>query len=131
MIANPWLSFRPSDPSRDYLAILSELPLKSFRHAGLFLNFSAQIQKQLKTASGLLGYSMAVRILQKRFWTLSVWEDEAALHRFVGEVPHRQVMDAMHGKMGATRFVTWKLRGSELPPKWQDAFERRDRSPEA
>ncbi|MGH7680827.1 MAG: hypothetical protein ACRENN_02450 [Candidatus Eiseniibacteriota bacterium] len=126
MIVNPWRTFREPERSREYLALLSELPLKSFRHVGLFLHYSGLIQKQLRTVQGILGYSVAVRPLQKRFWTLSVWESEAALGQFVGAAPHSQVMDAMSGKMGKTRFVKWTIRGADCPPAWAAALERRD-----
>lgn len=129
MLMNPWRMFRAADPSREYLALLSELPLKRFRDVGLFLRYSARIQKQLRTTEGILGYSVGVRMLQKRFWTLSVWENEAMLYQFVGTPPHNQVMDAMSGKMGATRFIKWSIRGSDCPPTWKAAFARRDQPP--
>ena len=129
MLMNPWRTFQTADPSREYLALLSELPLKRFRDVGLFLRYSARIQKQLRTTPGVLGFSVGVRMLQKRFWTLSVWENEAMLYQFVGTPPHSQVMDAMSGKMSATRFIKWNIRGADYPPTWKAAFAQRDRTP--
>jgi hypothetical protein len=56
---------------------------------------------------------------------MSVWETEAALREFVGEVPHVDTMRELGPKLGQERkFVRWKLRGSEVPPTWDQALER-------
>ena len=46
--------------------------------------------KQLASAEGVLGYSVLAR--PKRFWTLSAWKDEAALHAFVQFPPHVRII---------------------------------------
>jgi heme-degrading monooxygenase HmoA len=58
---------------------------------------------QLRRTPGLLGYSLLARILKRQFWTLSMWEGEAALQQFVMENPHSQVMMAFRDKMDQTR----------------------------
>jgi hypothetical protein len=126
MPTKPWVTFHQPDPHREYLVLLSELPLKRFRDLGRFVLYSWRIQGQLPRTPGLLGYSLRAYILERQFWTLSVWEGEAALHEFVIASPHHQVMRALQGKMGETRFVRWHLRGAELPTQWEDAFTRRD-----
>jgi len=45
--------------------------------------YSTRIQRQLRTSSGLIGYSLRARLASKRFWTLSAWEDAATLQAFV------------------------------------------------
>jgi hypothetical protein len=125
----PWVTLSRPDPDREYLVLLSELPLKRFRDLGAFLLYTWRIQSQLRRTPGLLGYSFLARILQRRFWTLSVWEGEIALRQFVVENPHGRVMTALREKMDQTRFVRWGMRGSELPPRWRDAFARRDTVP--
>ena len=126
MPAKPWVTFRPPDPAREYLVLLSELPVQRFRDLGVFLLYTWRIQGQLRHTPGLLGYSLLARILKRQFWTLSVWEGEAALHQFVVDNPHGQVMTALQGKMDQTHFVRWNMRGSEFPPRWRDALTRRD-----
>jgi len=123
--AKPWVTFRQPDPAREYLVLLSELPLQRFRDLGAFLLYTWRIQSQLRHTPGLLGYSLLARILKRQFWTLSVWESEEALHQFVVENPHGQVMTALQGKMDQTHFVRWSMRGSEFPPRWRDALTRR------
>ncbi len=73
----------------------------------------------------MLGYTLRAQILTRQFWTLSAWQGEAALHRFVVANPHAHVMTALREKMGQTHFVRWSMRGAELPPPWHDAFAKR------
>jgi hypothetical protein len=99
----PWVTLCRPDPDREYLVLLSELPLKRFRDLGAFLLYTWRIQGQLRHTPGLLGYSLLARILKRQFWTLSVWEGEATLQQFVMENPHSQVMMALRDKMDQTR----------------------------
>jgi len=125
MPSKPWVTLRRPDPDREYLVLLSELPLKRFRDLGAFLLYTWRIQSQLRHTPGLLGYSLRAHIRARQFWTLSVWEHEAALKQFVVENPHGYVMTELREKMDQTRFVQWRVRGSEFPPRWRDAFARR------
>ena len=126
MPAKPWVTFRQPDPDREYLVLLSELPLQCFRDLGVFLLYTWRIQGQLRRTPGVLGYSLLAHIFKRQFWTLSVWESEAALQQFVVDNPHGEVMTALQGKMGQTHFMRWSIRGSAFPPSWQDALTRRD-----
>ena len=102
MPAKPWVTFRQPDPGREYLVLLSELPLLRFRDLGAFVLYSGRIQGQLKGTPGVLGYSLLAHIHKKQFWTLSVWESESALQDFVVSPPHLHVMRSLRGKMGAS-----------------------------
>jgi len=124
MPAKPWVTFRQPAPEREYLVLLTALPLQRFRDLGVFLLYTWRIQGQLRRTPGVLGYSLLAYILQRQFWTLSVWEDETALQQFVGTHPHGYVMQALREKMGQTRFVRWRIQGSEFPPRWQEALAR-------
>ena len=125
MPTKPWVTLSQPDPQQEYLVLLSELPLQRFRDLGAFLLYTWRIQGQVRCTPGLLGYSLRAHIRKRQFWTLSVWEGEAALHQFVVENPHGQVMTALREKMGQTRFVRWNTRGSEFPLRWREAFARR------
>jgi quinol monooxygenase YgiN len=124
MPASPWRSFRKADPEREYLALLSFLPLKSFWSFPAFARGTLGIMKQLGAAEGLIAYSVLARLLAKHFWTLSVWSDEAALKSFVNHPPHVRLMASLTPHMGQTRFVRWTVNGSGLPLVWDDALRR-------
>jgi heme-degrading monooxygenase HmoA len=83
-----------------------------------------EIQRQLRETAGVIGYSMRAKILNRDFWTLSVWESERALMDFVAKAPHREAMKEITPYMGATKFTRWKVSGSSIPPDWADAVLR-------
>ena len=124
MPAKPWTSI--SSPSRDgdYVALLSYLPLKSYGRILPFMYYTMQINQQLASAPGLVGYSLLGRPLSKRFWTLSAWESEEALRAFVQRPPHVRVMSALAAHMDKTEFVRWPVKGSQLPLNWDEALAR-------
>jgi quinol monooxygenase YgiN len=124
MPASPWRTLGFPESSGSFLALLSYLPLKSYWRVPSFLFYTAQVVKQLASARGLLGYSVLARPLSKRFWTLSAWENEAALRAFVQHPPHVRLMRELTPHMDETKFVRWTVRGSELPIRWDDAFSR-------
>jgi len=55
---------------------------------------------------------------------MSVWEDEAALMDFVSSGFHKDAMPRFHSDMGATKFVRWKILGTDVPVTWDVALER-------
>jgi len=124
---SPWIKFAAPDRNREYLALLSYLPLNKYRAIPAFLNFTFQIQKQLRSTPGIMGYSLRAKPLSRNFWTLSVWADEQTLMDFVAKVPHGQAMRAMMPHMGPTKFTKWKVSGSALPLRWEEAMQRSKR----
>lgn len=129
MPASPWRTFGSPDPNNDFVALLSYLPLKSYWRVPPFFLYTAQVVKQLASAQGLLGYSVLARPLSKRFWTLSAWNDEAALSAFVRCAPHVHLMAAIASHVDKTKFVQWTVKGSQLPLRWDDALRRFSSSP--
>ena len=124
MLPLAWKSLSSVDSNREYLALLSYLPLKSYLTIPKFLCFTFQTQRQLNGARGLIGYSLQAQLLRRRFWTLSVWQDESALMEFVKNRPHSEIMDALAPHMKITHFTRWRVSGSELPLKWGEAKRR-------
>jgi len=120
----PWTTLVRTDPGREYLVLLSYLPLRVYRKIPAFFRYTIQIQGQLRETPGVIGYSMRVKVWKRNFWTLSVWENERALTDFVGKAPHREAMKKISPYMGATKFTRWKVPGSAIPPDWADAVRR-------
>lgn len=124
MPASPWRSFATPEDDREYTAMLSYLPLNKWRAMPKFFKYTSQIRRQLADSEGLIGYSLDANLLSRNFWTLSVWEDEEALRRFVQRTPHSRVMVDLLPDMGQTEFFSFKVDGSSIPPDWQDAKRR-------
>ncbi len=126
MVDTPWRSLLPPDRGREYLALLSYLPLKGFRKTVTLQRQSGKIHAQLASTPGLVGYSFRAKLSSHRFWTLSIWEDERALMAFVANDPHRATMGTLQPYMDETAFTRWAIRGSDVPPSWDDALRRSD-----
>ncbi len=124
MPAMPWKTFRTAEPGREYLALVTALPLRSYLAIPRFLRFTRQVLEQMSHFPGLVGYALLARPLRKQFWTLSVWESERTLTDFVRSAPHRAVMAALQPDMRSPRFVRWTIRGEAYPPAWEDALAR-------
>ena len=92
---SPWQSYSAAAPDREYVALLSYLPLNSAWRIPWLVLYSTRIRRQLSTSPGLIGYSLRAQVAAKRCWTQSAWEDAAALQAFVAEPPHVAIMKAL------------------------------------
>ena len=124
MPALPWKSFATAESDKEYPALLSRLPLATFRAMPKFFRFFSGIRRQLAESDGLIGYSMDAHPLAKEFWTLSVWEDRDFLWRFVQRMPHSRAMRDLLPHMGQTEFFHFEVNGSSVPPDWQETKRR-------
>lgn len=124
MKPSPWQHLAAPDPDREYLALVSFLPLTRLMTTKEFLDWASKIRGQLAETPGVLGYSLRAHILRKRYWTLSAWEDEAALHAFVRTRPHRDTMAALSGSMREPKFHRFTVSGRQIPLDWEDALDR-------
>jgi nitrite reductase/ring-hydroxylating ferredoxin subunit len=130
--ALPWTSFTEAEVDKEYAALLSRLPLATFRAMPKFFRFVFGIRRQLAESEGLIGYSLDAHPLAKEFWTLSVWEDKDSLWRFVQKMPHSKAMQNLLPHMKQTEFFHFEVKGSSVPPDWQETRRRmRERATEA
>lgn len=117
----PWVSISPPAEGREYLALISYLPLRHFRAIPRFFSYTMQTRRQLRTAKGLIGYALDAKPFARQFWTLSVWEDQQSLQEFVRQNPHSEVMQRLAPHMGRSQFAQWKVTATEIPPSWTAA----------
>src|SRR5207237_844008 len=95
IVDSPWTSVGTSDTAREYLVLLTYLPLKRYRKMLTLVRRSWAASHQLAKTPGLIGFTFRAKLFRHRFWTLSAWEDEKALMDFVGKVPHRDTMKVL------------------------------------
>jgi len=124
MLIAPWKELAKPDASKEYLAIVTYLPVKHYRTVPSVAKHSYKVEKQLIETQGLIGYSMGSKPWSKQFWTVSVWEDEAALMAFAFGGAHKDTMSRLHNDMGATKFARWKVLGADVPLTWEVALEK-------
>ena len=121
-VDSPWQSIATPDPGREYLALLSDLPLKKYGKGLTVMAYARVIRMQLANTPGLIGYSFRSGLLRHRFWTLSIWEGERSLRAFVVERPHTDAMKSLGPHMAQAEFTRWIIKGSAVPPEWDEAL---------
>jgi len=57
------------------------------------------------------------------FWTLTMWQDEAAMKTFRGNSPHREAMQKLAGWCDEASFAHWE-QDSTAWPSWEYASEQ-------
>jgi len=120
----PWTAAGEMEPGREYVVMASHLPLRSLTSTVRFFRAVAAIRKQLRSAEGLVGYTLRAKPLARKYWTLSVWNDRDALAQFMRTPPHIGIMSSLKPLMAPTRFVQWQITAAEGRPSWSDALER-------
>jgi heme-degrading monooxygenase HmoA len=118
----------PLQPGGEYLVFASAIPPKSIRSTGELFGGSRSVRKQLLGTDGVMGFALLAEPLRRRYATLSVWRDDAALEAFGRSLPHRQLMTDLAEHMAPTTFVKWTMRGTDPRPTWHEALERLNRS---
>ena len=119
----PWTSRAEMEPGTEYLVMASYLPLKSIWSTVRFFRSGSAVRKQLAGAGGLVGYTLRARPLAREYWTLSVWQDEAALREFMRTAPHVSLMKSLRPVMGPTKFVQWVIKAEHGQPSWAGALD--------
>ena len=89
----PWPQLGSVDPAREYVAFTSRFFLKSLRRVPAFVARSMRIMKQASAAPGMVGWSLGGHLFKLEFYTLSVWQDDESLRRFVREGDHRAAVE--------------------------------------
>ena len=120
MPALPWVEREKPDPSRQYLAMASRLPLRGYISVPGFLRSTMAVRRQLAGTDGLVGYGLFAELGRKTFWTFSVWRDQESLDAFARGEPHQTIMKRLQPLMGKTNFKFFPLAGSDLPLSWEE-----------
>jgi hypothetical protein len=103
MAETDWSPFVKPVPNKEYVALLTYLPIKSL--TTVFYD-SRRIQTQLKPARCLIGYSLLARLMAKRFWVLSVGGMTSCLRNSPTSNPSGSYTD--HAPLhGGSDFIQW------------------------
>jgi quinol monooxygenase YgiN len=119
----PWTATSEMEAGGEYVVMASHLPLRSVTSTLRFFRAVAAVRKQLRSAEGLVGYTLRAKPLARDYWTLSVWTDRAALQAFMRTSPHHGVMSSLKPFMRPTKFVQWHITASDARPTWSEALE--------
>jgi len=101
---------------------ITRLRLRSPLYLPIFMRYAIPSSSQSTTAPGNL-------VTQTRrqgftvFWTLTVWEDEASMRRYMVSGSHRKAMPKLSQWCDEASTVHWLQENSELPP-WEEIQQR-------
>ncbi|MFH9727572.1 DUF3291 domain-containing protein [Streptomyces sp. NPDC017254] len=119
-----WNTLNPAPPQAPVLVMASRFELRSLRDVPRFLLLSTASWRQVRTAPGAYGASLIARPLGRVFYTLSAWQDRAALSAYARSDPHGDAMRAMRPRMRPSTFVFWETDAEHLPITWEEAERR-------
>ena len=120
----PWQTSATAQLGKEYVALLSYLPVNTYWAIPRLMKFSLDTINQLKKTPGVIGYSLAAEFTRRTFWTLSVWQNQQSLMDFVEAIPHSEIMKKLVPYMGKTQFAQWPVTADQLPLQWKDALPR-------
>ena len=121
----PWTAPKSPPPGDGPVTVMaSRLELRRLRDVPLFLAAALRIRRQMLGSPGAVGLSLIARPLHRTFWTLSAWQDKAAMGTAVGAEPHVRIMQHFRPLMAGSSFVTWTAQAATLPITWEEAFRR-------
>jgi quinol monooxygenase YgiN len=81
------------------------------------------VERTLPAQPGLLGYALRRDILGNRAWTMTVWESEADLNRFVSSPAHAAAIRGGNPAIAGQRFATVTRPRAAGPLPWAEALD--------
>ena len=116
-----WYCREKPNANHEYLCLVSTLTVTSHFFIPRMVIHSLAIARQLRRSEGLAGFALRLDWRHKTFWTVSAWNSEADLTRFIYANPHGNAMVTLRPLIERSKFVRRTLFGSELPVSWKFA----------
>ncbi|MEL6715824.1 MAG: antibiotic biosynthesis monooxygenase [Planctomycetota bacterium] len=80
------------------------------------------VDRGMASQPGLVGYALRKELFGSRVWTMSVWESEEALRRFVRSGLHRDAMQRGGEATLEFRYHSFRAQPGEFPVPWERAI---------
>jgi heme-degrading monooxygenase HmoA len=126
-IATPYRPAAPAEGSGAGEAVviaLTEATLRPDRAArAAFWDGVRRVERDLPNQQGLLGHALRRELLGNRAWTMTVWESQEALDRFVTSPVHRAAIRAGDPALAGQRFATVTRPRTAGPLSWTEALD--------
>jgi hypothetical protein len=97
------------------LVSLTRLRLRGFRYLLQFGWQSHRISRQAEHAPGFVAGQVYADPLRLTFWTVTVWENEAAMRGFRASGAHQAVMPRLGHWCDEASVAHWNQPGSKVP----------------
>jgi len=120
-----WTQIEEVSLGSEYIAFTAMGERTSIWSFFSFLMGARAMQKQLAEAKGLIGYQARLEFLGKKVVMLAVFKDEASLNDFAHSGKHAHCMEKTKPALKAEmKYARWRIAGSDVPPKLEDAISR-------
>ena len=119
----PWKSRRAPAETGDATATATLFVLKSSWRLPPFVSQVRKVLRDLRSAPGLVGYSVQARSVRGPFWTLSVWSDQPNMRVFVEGEAHLHATIAVARYMADFAARSWTIEPDAVPPSWARAMK--------
>ena len=116
MFALPWRWTNASRPARG-VVFASRFDAKGLRQRWILFAAGIRLRGAVLASPGALGVSLRAHVIAGRFYTLSMWQDEASLLCFAGGVAHREAANRISSQ-GPVRGVLVSRPGDSSRPPW-------------
>jgi heme-degrading monooxygenase HmoA len=121
-IGTPWEEIKSKDANLEKEVIVGltyiEVGNDSEKNK-IFWKHTFDLKNKLKKYSGFIGVSIRKEIFGNKGWTMSVWEDEESLEKFVYGERHQKAIDEGKPALIKTKFARIKAKRSEIPFSWK------------
>jgi len=104
------------------LISMTRLRVRSFRYLLSFFWQTLKVARQAEQSPKFLG-GRILREARNAFWTVTAWEDEAAMLSFRQKGAHRIVMPKLLNWCDEAAYCHWKQNTADLPD-WAEAHRR-------
>lgn len=89
----------------------------------IFRQNTIAILKNLKHEQGYLGHSVRIGLFADRAWTMTIWQDENSLKKFITGDTHKRAMKLGTSAIKSARFANVVVKRSEVPLSWEKAHQ--------
>ena len=97
---------------------LTRLRVRSWWYLPQFIWHALKTGRQAEQSSGFVGGRL-LREVRNTFWTVTAWEDEAAMRAYRNAGAHRVVMPRLLDWCDEAAVAHWNQDGTEIPG-WQE-----------
>jgi hypothetical protein len=101
---------------------LTRLRVRSWRYMPQFIWHSLKTGRQAERSGGFIGGRL-LRERRNAFWTVTAWEDEAAMRAYRNAGAHRAAMPRLLDWCDEASVAHWTQADSEIPD-WQELYRR-------
>jgi len=125
-IATPYREARPAGGDAEGLVViaLTEATLgPDPKGRAAFYDGVRAVRLDLANHKGLLGHSLRREVLGNRAWTMTVWESEEDLDRFVSSPVHARAIRTGSPALAGQRFATVTRPRAAGPLPWAEALD--------